>query len=305
MALSPDARTLAVGLGDGSIDVLDATSGEQRRRLAGIRGAVGALSFLNAERLVAGDASGGLRIWDVTDGASPVARPDAHAGPVAAVGVVGTGGAARVVSAGSDGVVKIWRPDLSADTAHVDLGAPITDATADHDASVVLATTSSGEVIRWNPAGATTERIASIGTGARAVDLRTDSLAVARDDELLSTWTIGARSGSSPAWEQTASATGRSVTHLTPTTVISGDSAGQVRLWDVGSGGVIGLPLWVGGAPIRQVLAGADGTIWAVDVTGVVFRSDAAVLSAACAVLRPLLTGFGDTLVGQIEPICG
>lgn len=281
LALAPDAGVLAVGLEDGTVRLLDPATGRERRRLEGHGGAVTALAFLGPDRLVTGDAAGALRTWTASTGARLAERRNAAAGAVTSIAVAGTDD--PVFTAAADGTVRRWGADLAETKTRFSLGAPATDLAVDPGASFVVATTGTGEVVRWNPGDGSTERIASVKDAAYAVGLRDHVATVARADELLSAWTLGAARGSTPAWERGGHAGGGAfdVAYAGPT-AISGAGDGKVRLWDATGGDPIGPPLTVGETKIRALAAAADGTIWVVDRAGVVSRIDALVLRAAC-----------------------
>src|SRR5262249_17402663 len=70
-ALSPDAKTLAVGdrSKDQTIWLWDVTSGKELRRLHGHRGWVPSVAFSpDSKTLAAGDSEGIVRLWDVNAG---------------------------------------------------------------------------------------------------------------------------------------------------------------------------------------------------------------------------------------------
>ncbi|MFI6514809.1 WD40 repeat domain-containing protein [Spirillospora sp. NPDC050679] len=64
-----------------------------------------------AARLVAGDASGTVRLWRLDEPAAPPASAPQHQGAVTAVACLrGSGQARLVVSGGADGTVRLWDP---------------------------------------------------------------------------------------------------------------------------------------------------------------------------------------------------
>jgi WD40 repeat protein len=283
MALAPDAGTLAVGLEDGTVRLLDPANGGERKRLDGHGGAVAALAFLGPDRLVTGDAAGALRTWSASTGARLAEKAGAAAGGVTAIGVAAAGTADPVFAAGADGSVRRFREDLTETGTRFEVGGAVTDLAVDSRAAFVVATGRTGEVLRWNAGDESTERIASVKDTTGAVALRDRAVIVARADELLSAWTLGASRGTTPAWERGGHTGGALDVAYAGTTVAAGAEDGKIRLWDAATGVPIGPPLAVGDTPIRAVAGADDGTVWVVDRAGVVSRVDALVLGAACA----------------------
>jgi WD40 repeat protein len=280
MTLAPDASTLAVGLTDGTVRLLDPVDGRERSRLTGGGGAIDAVAFLGPDRLVTGDETGALRVWDVANGARIGGQDAAHHGAITSIAVFGTDSHVRLITAGTDGWLRLWSAALGAPTAQVDTRASLTDVAADAS-GIVVAVGRIGEVIRWNPPAATTERIASVGKTVWAVALDEHSAVLARDGAVVSMWALGDRRGATLSWEQGAQTGGAlDVTYLDADGLAIGSHDGRLRFSDARTGTAIGPPLALGGAPIRQVVAGPDSTVWAVDSNGAVYRCDALVLHA-------------------------
>ena len=72
-----------------------------------------AIAFVDSDRLIAGDNSGGLRLWSAKTGLGSRVIARAHAGPVTGIAV--SPDRKIVASSGADGVVHMWRSsDLGA-----------------------------------------------------------------------------------------------------------------------------------------------------------------------------------------------
>jgi WD40 repeat protein len=107
LAVSPDGRLAAVGDNAGVVTVYDINSGRAKVRLVGARSRVFALAFVDGDHLIAGDGSGGLRLWSARTGLGSRIIARAHKGPVTAIAV--SPDRKIVASSGGDGVVHMWR----------------------------------------------------------------------------------------------------------------------------------------------------------------------------------------------------
>jgi WD40 repeat protein len=292
-ALAPDAGTLAVGLADGTVHLLDPATGNERTHLSAGGAAVNAVVYLGPDRLVTGDDAGVLRLWDTRTGGVLAERGGAHSGGVTALGVGGTGNDLRLVSGGQDGVLRSWRTDLTDTGRAATVGDPITDAAVDPTGDAV-ATTRSGVVVRWPAGAAGTERIADLRDTAASVAVHGGTVAVAgKGDERVSLYRTGAHDAGAAAWSQGGQKEGAlAVAFVAPGVVAAGAGDGQLRFYDLANGEPLGPALALGDAPIRRLVGGPDGTVWAVDRNGGVYRSDALVIAAACAAM-------GDTFLGR------
>jgi WD40 repeat protein/serine/threonine protein kinase len=110
VAFSPDGKYLATcySRGDFTIEIRDATTGEEMRTLHGHRFAVRDLAFApnpDVPRLASAGGDGTVRIWDVTTGKEIVA-PLRHTHEVNSVAFSQDG--RLLASGGYDRVVKVW-----------------------------------------------------------------------------------------------------------------------------------------------------------------------------------------------------
>lgn len=100
-----DDRRVAVGDGRGEVHVVS-PGGRSDVVLKGLSGRVFGLGFLPNGRLVAGDDSGSLRIWDIDTGRTVITRQNASQGAVTSIAVAPSGD--RFATSSADGVVRVW-----------------------------------------------------------------------------------------------------------------------------------------------------------------------------------------------------
>lgn len=97
---------IAAGLADGSILILG-NDGSRLERLVGNGAQITSVGFVpKSERLVFGDDSGNLRVWDLRRGKSEAALLGRHEGPITRTEVSADGGV--VLSTSDDGTTKLW-----------------------------------------------------------------------------------------------------------------------------------------------------------------------------------------------------
>ncbi|MGQ0845833.1 MAG: nSTAND1 domain-containing NTPase [Sporichthyaceae bacterium] len=294
LALAPDAATLAVGLADGSVRLLDPSTGVERAVLRGGGAAIGAVAFLGADRVATGDSTGALRVFAIGGGPALLERLGAHSGAVGGLQSIEDG----VLSVGADGAVRLWGSDLTEPRKQAQLGGDLTDVAADPAAESVLVVSRSGQTTRWTPQDSRIEFLGGTGATAWGAALAGSTLAVSRADGTLAAWSLA---GDSPAvrWERSANLGGANdVTAIGSEVFAVPAGDGQVRFWDATTGAPLGPALPAGGTGLRQIVAGPDGTVWTVDRDGAVYRSDVLSTAAACAALGQ------DWLVRTSAPVC-
>lgn len=106
VAFSPDDASLAAGLNDGDVALLDLGAPGRIRRLPGHTAAVTGLSFSHdGAALVSASRDGTLRLWNPA-AATPIRVLAGHTGPVTAVAVSPTQD--LIASASEDRTVRLW-----------------------------------------------------------------------------------------------------------------------------------------------------------------------------------------------------
>ncbi|MFD5082068.1 TIR domain-containing protein [Kitasatospora sp. NPDC058406] len=245
VAFSPDGRLLAVGSEDGSVLVCDAVTGVALRTLKDHIGRVYAVKFAG-DVLATGSADGTVRLWDQVSGECRH-RLDVHAGGVWPVSL---GPSGRLVATGDpNGVVTLWdtgtgRP-LHRLPGH---DAPVYTAVFSPDGAQLVTGDQGGGARLWSTA---TGRRLAVLPGHRGTVYRS---AFSPDGTLIATADGGDGTGGTVRiWE----AAGRRLLHTLPghagriytlafhpdgDLLASGDTEGQVRLWNPLDGTTAGRP---------------------------------------------------------------
>jgi WD40 repeat protein/predicted Ser/Thr protein kinase len=147
LAIAPDGRSIAAGTDDGTLELLDRTSG-RRLALRGHGARIRHVAFAGsagASMLLSSDSDGVVRRWELA--AIPAALLDAHGAPADKLAVSADG--ARLASVDSAGDVSLWTVDGGhASVGHVD-GRVTELALA---GGTVVTGTAEGVVTWWSPA---------------------------------------------------------------------------------------------------------------------------------------------------------
>ena len=180
LAYSSDGTMLACGDDAGVVTIWDASTGDQRFRLAGLNGSVDAIAWSHDGKLASGGSDGIVRIW--APGTETAMRPlRGHATAILSLAYAPDG--VTLASGGHDGAVRTWdtatgelreltghqgpvnaiswSPDGSTlASAGADRIALVQDARAGHVHFTLEGHTGSVKGITWSPDGAT---LATVG----------------------------------------------------------------------------------------------------------------------------------------------
>jgi WD40 repeat protein len=290
IAADPGGDTVAVGAADGTVRLLEASTGRERSRLAGHDGPVTAVTFSGPGRVLTGDSAGTLREWEAAGGLR-AERRRVHDGEVTAL--VLSEDRRLLATGAADGTVRLWdAPSLTPKGGPLGpLPASVTDVAMAATGGTVAASTRSGDVARWTTAGRpigevfrvtddTVWAVALAGEGGRDEGM----LAAAGADEVVSLWSPPGARLPRRAHDLSSHRGGAlDVAFVDGRTVVASSGDGQVRFWDAASGRPIGPPLAVTSSPIWHLAVDGAGGIWTASHDGTVARIDALVLEAACA----------------------
>lgn len=110
VAFSPDGKSLAMAVGDGTVRVCDVVSGLETLILKGPPGLVTRVVFsLDGQLIAASGADQTVKVWDATSGQEKVTlKGHASYSPTTNPSVAFSSDGKRLASAGWDGTVKVW-----------------------------------------------------------------------------------------------------------------------------------------------------------------------------------------------------
>jgi WD40 repeat protein len=301
---SPDGKSLAVAwlsiTFKGEARLLDAQTGKFLRAFAGQPSNIQKVAFSrDGKRLATGDWDGNVRLWDTRSGEEAL-RLAAHKGTVWALAWSADG---RLITAGSDGLVKVWdgRPDRQLLVVRHDL--PLT-AVAYRPDGKELATAGVGGLHLFAGESERLRLPTDKATTAVAWSPAGNWLAAARSDGGLRLLRAdGEEEHSLPGHPKEVSAVAY---RPGGGQLASGGADGTVRLWDVKSrtetrrlshGAGVQAVAW---SPDGRALASGGGAgrvrFWSPDgrhlfdldtrpgfVNGLAFRQDGRAVAAACS----------------------
>lgn len=149
LEFSPDNVLLATADRNGGLIVWEALTGNEFLVLDGHKTAVNAVSWRPDSNLLAScDDDGQVRLWEMENGKS-VKNWGAHGGGTKSVEFTRDG---RLVTAGVDRTVKLWKADGSQEKAFAAFGDIALDATFAAEGDRVIGGDWTGEIRVWNPA---------------------------------------------------------------------------------------------------------------------------------------------------------
>ncbi|KAG9101775.1 hypothetical protein FS749_003464 [Ceratobasidium sp. UAMH 11750] len=296
IAYSADSRRIAFGLGDGSIEIWDARTGQRvGHPLKGHASAVNSVAYsLDDTHLISGSGDTTLRIWDAKTGEMVGEPLKGHTGPVLSVAC--SPGGAHIISGSGDKTIRIWNRN----TGQM-VGSPLgghTDwvhsvgyspdgaylASGSWDETICIWDAHTGQAI-GQPLQGHTDLVASVAYSPDGANIASGS-----GDNTIRIW--DARTGE-PVGQPLEGHTSKiqSVKYSpTGSHIVSGSYDGTVCIWDARTGLMIGQPLVGHTDSVYMVSYSPDGAhIASCSVDQTIHIWD---LSASTAVRQPL---FGHT----------
>ncbi|MDR3710559.1 MAG: WD40 repeat domain-containing protein [Capsulimonadaceae bacterium] len=177
IAFSPDSASIACGAKDRIVRLFDRATGEQLRQIEGHEGAVNAVSYsADGRELASASDDGDVRVWNAQTGES-IARLSGHTGAVVDAQISADG---SILSAGEDGTVRLWRPDIAQELRAVTISGQALDsvawrpgsvfaAAAGDDGSIRVLDIRSGAVVREIRAGSDNLWVTAVSSNGRKI----------------------------------------------------------------------------------------------------------------------------------------
>ena len=147
LVFSPDNRTLAVGLSDGSIRIWNLRAGREVRTLQHGDYA-GCISFAGGSRLLSSGIDGIVRLWDLKTG--KVLKTGMHDKPVRGLAASKDGSIA--LSASNDNTVKVWKLPEMIQTAVFDHKSMAIDVAVSPDGKLAVSGDNDHRLVVWETA---------------------------------------------------------------------------------------------------------------------------------------------------------
>ena len=188
LEFSGNNTTLAVGLTDGSIRLLNPTEGVETARLTGHGKAITELSFnLQGTQLVSSSEDGSARLWDLAKNTELEHFPG-HTGAV--TGMQFQIDNRYVVSSGADGSLRV--SPVTADLAFVADEKRVNGLAVSSNGAVVATAGQDGSVKTWNSNGGPTRSFTGFEGPALSVALSANNtqVAAAGKDGTVRTWNV-------------------------------------------------------------------------------------------------------------------
>lgn len=146
LAYSPDGVLLATGDRNNGVQIWEAATGNEFHSLRGHQKAITDLKWRADSNLVASASEDGtIRFWDMNRGAE-IKSGNAGAG-VLALDYARNG---KLISAGRDKRVKLWKPDLTVEKQSEPFADLVTEVAFSHDGARFFSADWNGRIEAWN-----------------------------------------------------------------------------------------------------------------------------------------------------------
>ncbi len=193
VAFAPDGRTLATGMGDGSVVLWDPATGQKRSSLQGHDSGVTAVAYSpDGTRLAtSGGQDGTVKVWDVAAGKALVSLKVPTGPVVSSVNLAFSPDGATLAAGYGDAAVRLWDVARGEGTAALQGHAyPVVGVAFSADGKLLASGGSDGTVRLWNPA--TGRPLKTVQGPLRRIDGRAgpaplDSVTLSPDGKVMAT----------------------------------------------------------------------------------------------------------------------
>ena len=241
IAFSPKGKHIASAGFDGSVKIWDAANGQELQSLRLDRQSPWCLAFSpDGERLAAGCRNGSVGFWNVADGEKKLSFP-AHAEIV--LGICFSPDSRTVATASSDQTVKLWNAQTGQAIATNDNHNGLVFSVAFSPDGKRMASTCCDQMVRiWNVA--TKEEECTLSGHSKPVMCvafapHDNRVVSASSDGTIRTWNVRTMQDSLAFTDSVHPATSACLLpdgHRIAALVGTGDSGGEVRIWDLAKG---------------------------------------------------------------------